>query len=124
RLPVLDVSLHGRAALRVEPLDAVVLDLVLAREAELLLDLDLHRQAVTVPASFAPDVPAAHRVEARVDVLEEASPDVVAARPAVGRRRPLVEDPFRRSPPPAQGLAEDVVLPPARADLALERDAV
>ena len=53
RRPVLDVAVHRLAAPLVERLDAEVLDLRLAREAELLLDLDLDRQPVAVPAGLA-----------------------------------------------------------------------
>ena len=93
-------------------LDAVVLDLVLAREAELLLDLDLDRQAVAVPAALAGDVLAAHRVEAGIEVLEEPGPHVVDAGPAVGGGRALVEDPLGRALAAAQALAEHVVVAP------------
>ena len=53
--PVADVLKGRLAALLVEPGDAVFLDLLLAREAVLLLDLDLHRQPVGVPAAAARD---------------------------------------------------------------------
>ena len=49
-----------------------VLDLLLVVDAELLLDGDLDRQAVAVPAALALDEVPAHRLEAREDVLEDA----------------------------------------------------
>src|SRR4051794_29516894 len=90
-------------------------------KAELLLDRDLDRQAVAVPAALAFDVVAAHGLEAREDVLEHARQDVVGAGPAVGRRRALVEHPRRRALAPAQRLAEHVALAPAREDGLLQR---
>jgi hypothetical protein len=50
---------------------------VLVLNAQLLLDGDLHREAVTVPAALALDVVAAHRLVAGVDVLEHAREHVV-----------------------------------------------
>ena len=120
RVPVLEELEDRLAALRVELGDAVGLDLGLRLDPELLLDGDLDRQAVAVPAALALDVEAAHRLEARVDVLEDAREDVVRAGPAVGRRRALVEDPRRRALAPAQRLAEDVALAPALEHLLLE----
>src|SRR5207244_12470097 len=65
--------------------DPEVLDLVLVRDPERLLHLDLDRQPVAVPSALARDVPPAHRVKARVQVLERASPYVMDARPRVRR---------------------------------------
>src|SRR5205807_2256722 len=101
------------AAAIVERLDPVVLDLRLAREPELALDLDLDGQAVAVPAALARDVAAAHRVEPRIDVLEQPRPDMVDARSPVRGRRAFVEDPLGRAFAPPQALAEHVVAPPA-----------
>lgn len=58
------VAEHGLAALVVEGGDAVRLDVLLAGEAELLLDRQLHREAVAVPAGLAGHVVAAHGAEA------------------------------------------------------------
>src|SRR5690606_27600465 len=55
--------------------------------------LELHRQAVAVPAGLARDVVPAHRLVARVDVLEDPREDVVRAGPAVRRGRALEEAP-------------------------------
>ena len=52
-LELVDVAEDRLAALGVELGDAVVLDVLLAGEAELLLDGELDGQAVTVPASLA-----------------------------------------------------------------------
>ena len=66
RDPVRDVLVDAVAAELVEALDADLgLDGELAGDAELLLDLDLDRQPVRVPAGFALDVEALHRLVAR-----------------------------------------------------------
>ena len=77
RVPLVDVAEHRLAALGVELGHAVALDVVLRLEAELLLDLELDRQAVAVPAALARHEVAAHRLEAREHVLEDAAEDVV-----------------------------------------------
>ena len=52
-VPVLDVAEHRLAAALVELGDPVGLDLGLRGDPELLLDLELDRQAVAVPAGLA-----------------------------------------------------------------------
>ena len=90
-LPRLDVAHHALAAARVEAVDAVRLDLLLAGQPQLLLHLQLHGQAVRVPPALADDVVAPHGLVAGDDVLEHPRQDVVDARRAVGRGRALVE---------------------------------
>ena len=124
RLPVLEELEDGLAALGVELGDPVALDVVLVLEAELLLDRDLDRQAMAVPAALAVDVVAAHRLEAGEDVLEHAREHVVGARQAVGGRRPLVEDPRLGALAAAHRLVEDVAVAPALEHLLLERGEV
>ena len=124
RRPVLEELEDGLAALRVELGDAVALDVVLGGEAELLLDRDLDRQAVAVPAALALDVVAAHRLVAGEDVLEHAREHVVGAGAAVGGRRALVEDELLGALAAAHRLAEDVALAPALEHLLLERGEV
>ena len=99
---------HRLAALGVELGDAVRLDVLLAGEAELLLDGELDGQAVAVPAGLAGHVVAVHRPEAREDVLEDAGLDVVGAGHAVGGRRALVEDPLGAALGLLQALGEDL----------------
>ena len=118
--PVLEELEHRLAALRVELRDAVFLDLRLVLDPELLLDRDLHRQAVAVPAALAVGVEAAHRLVAREHVLEHAGQDVMRAGLAVGGRRALVEDVGRRALAALEGLVVDVQLTPALEDLLLE----
>ena len=116
--------MHRLATSLVERRDAVLLDLLLAREAELLLDLELDGEPVAVPAALARDVAPAHRVEARIEVLEHPRPDVMDARTTVRRRGALVEDPLRRAFASAQALGEDIVVAPARQHAFFERNQV
>ena len=97
-VPVLDVAEDRLAAALVELGDPELLDLLLGGDPELALDLELDRQPVAVPARLARHPVAAHRLVARVDVLEDAREDVVGAGPAVGGRRPLVEAPDLGAP--------------------------
>ena len=120
RDPVLHVARHRFPAPLVERGHAVRLDLLLRAQPQLLLDLDLHRQAVAVPAGLPGDGVATHRLEPGVEVLEDPRPDVVEPWAAVRGRRPLVEDPRRRIGPPRPDLAEQIFSLPARQHLLLE----
>ena len=123
-LPLVHVVVHALAALLDEGRDAVLLDGFLAGEAELLLDIELDRQAVGVPAALARDVVAAHGLVAREDILERPRQHMVDAGPAVRGRRPLVEDVAR----PGRGLplrlAEHVGLFPETEHVLLHRGQV
>jgi len=120
RVPLVDVAEHRLAALGIELGHAVALDVVLVDEAELLLDLELHRQPVAVPAALARDHVALHRLVAGKDVLEDARQDVVRARAPVGSRWALVEDEARRPLAAPDRLVEDIALAPAFEHLLFE----
>ena len=120
-LPLLEVGGDALAAQLVELGDAVGLDLPLAVDAEAALDLELHRQAVRVPAGLARHAVAAHRLVAREEVLEDARDDVVRAGLAVGRRRPLVEDVEGRVLAALEALLEDAVVLPELEDARVQR---
>src|SRR5581483_3777775 len=75
--PVMNVAEHLLATTGVELGDPEALDVVLGREAELLLHRQLDRKAVAVPAALALDEEAAHRAVAREDVLEHTRQDVM-----------------------------------------------
>ena len=117
RFPLADV-LHGRlAAELVELGDAELLDLLLAAEAQSFLDLDLDGQAMGIPAAATLHIVALHGVVAREDVLEGTRQHMVDAGPAIGRRRPFVEDIFRPALAFAHAALEDIALPPQFEDL-------
>ena len=92
-----DVPQHRLPAPLVELGDAVGLDVLLAGQAEFLLHGDLHGQPVAVPAGLAGDVEPLHGLEPGKQVLEDPGLDVVHARHAVRRGRPLVERPPGRA---------------------------
>ena len=119
-LEVAHVAIHALAALLVEPGDAVRLDLGLRVQPQLLLHLDLDRQAVRVPARLAGHAVAPHRLVAREQVLDDARHDVVHAGTPVRRRRPLVEHEQVLLGPFLDAAPEDVVLAPELEDARLE----
>ena len=115
-VPLLHVGENRFAAERVELGDAVLLDLLGRGDAELLLDLELHRQSVTVPAGLPRHPEALHGPVARVDVLEDAGEHVVRAGASVCGRRALVEAPDIGVGALLQRALEDVVFLPALGD--------
>ncbi len=123
-LELVHVPQHALAAPVVEGRHAVRLDVLLAGEAQLLLHGQLHGQAVAVPAGAPRDRAAAHRLEPREEVLEDAGLDVVRAGVAVGGRRPLVEDPRLAARGLLQAALEDPVVAPAGEHVVLERGQV
>ena len=72
-------------------LDAVFFDVLLAVHAEHLFHFQLDGQTVRVPARFAQDVLALHRLIAGNDVLHHAGENVADVRLAVCRGRAVVE---------------------------------
>ena len=90
-LPLVAILEHALAAEPVELRDAQRLDLLLAADAELLLDLDLDRKAVRVPARLALDAESFHRAMAAEQILERPRKDVMDAGSAVCRRRTFKE---------------------------------
>ena len=119
-----DVAGDGFTALGVEGLDAVLLDVGLAGEPQLLLDGQLDRQAVAIPAGLAVDAESLHGLEAGEDVLEDASLDVVGTRLTVGGRWTLEEGPRLAVLGGLQGLLESVFPGPQIHDLVVHRGKV
>src|SRR5918994_2544632 len=119
-LPVLNVTEDGLAAKAVELLYAVALDIRFAVEAELFLYLDLDGQTVAVPAALALDAITLPGLEVGDEVLESSRQRVVEPRPAVGRRRPLVEYEGSVLRPAAHRLLESVLVFPETEDLLLQ----
>src|SRR5437588_11858897 len=91
RLPIRLVREDVLATQLVELRDAVRLDLLLARDAERFLDLDLDGQAVCVPAGDARDALLKHRVVAAHEILNGTSAIVMHPRSLVVRRLTLVK---------------------------------
>ncbi len=120
RLPIGLVGEDALAAQPVELLDAVGLDLLLARDAERLLDLDLDGEAVRVPPGDARHPLSQHGVVAAHHVLDGAREHVVDAGAPVSGGRPLEED---EGGPVAGGvlrLLEQPLVLPRREQLLLE----
>src|SRR6185436_8985801 len=110
--------------------DAQLLDLLLAADAELLLHLDLDRQAVRVPTGLAQHVEPLLRAMPGEQVLDRARKHVMDTGLAVRGRWTLEEDEapggvarFQRAleeplgPPLRQQLALEIVRPPGLRDL-------
>ena len=119
-LPLADVAEDALAALLVELLDAVFLDVALAGEAQLLLYAELDWQAVGIPAALAEHLVALHRLVAAHHVLEDAGQDVVNAGAAVGSGRPVVEHEARRALPLRAGAAEHIAFLPVLQDTGVQ----
>src|SRR3954447_2338587 len=96
---VLEDALAGAG---VELLHTEAFDILLAAELELLLHLDLDRQAVGVPPGNASDRLTLHRVEAADQVLDCPGENVVDAGATVGRGWTFVEHERRPAGPPLQ----------------------
>ena len=116
-------ELHDRrAAMLVEARQAVFEDVLPAVEVELLLRMQLRRQAVAIPAEAPLDHLAAHGLVARHHVLHEAGDDMPVVRQAVGERRAVIEDEFWRAllAPPLDRPLEGLLGLPGRADRLLD----
>ena len=123
-LPFALVLPDALLALLDEGLDAVFLDLLLAVQAQQLFHLQLHRQAVGVPARLAGHQLALHRVVAGQQVLDGAGLDVADVGLAVGGRRAVVEGPDLLALPVFHGLLEDVVVVPELDDFLFTRQEI
>ena len=104
----------------VEAVDAVVEDVRPRLEAELLLDFELDRQPVAVPAPSPWDVVSAHREVSRDDVFDVGRENVAVVRQARGKRRTVVEDVLRPALARLDGAFEGSLRLPALEDLALD----
>ena len=115
-LPLVGVAQHRLPARVVELVDAELDDLVLGLQAQLAHGLQLGGQPVAVPAETALDVPAAHGLVPRHDVLDVPGEQVPVVRQPVRERRPVVEDELVAAVLPGgvarhRGLEGAVVLP-------------
>ena len=98
-----------------ERLETIFFDLLLAVEAELLLDFDLNGQAVGVPAGLAGNEVVLHGAVPRDHVLDDTGQDVTDVRFAVRGGRAVIED-VGRTAVLLLGLLEDVSLVPELCD--------
>ena len=104
------------AALLDKRLDAVRLDLLLAVDADGLLDLELDGQAVRIPARLPQNLLALHRGETRQHILDDARQHMADMRLAVRRRRAVVERERIAALALVDGLLRDVMLLPEFQD--------
>ena len=123
-LPLGLVLPDGLLALLDEGLDAVAFDLGLAVDAQGLFDLQLHGQAVGVPAGLARDLEALHGLIARDQILDGARLHMADVGAAVGRGRAVEEREHRRALALGRGLFHDAVRAPELQDLLLALDEV
>ena len=78
-------------ALADERLHAVFLNLLLAIESQSLLDLELNRQAMRIPAGLAQNILALHGLIARQQILDDTREHMADMRLAIRRRRTIVK---------------------------------
>src|SRR5207237_10734145 len=97
--PLIDVLEDTLPAELVEGLHAVTLDVLLAVQFELLLDLDLDGEAMSVPAALALRMESAHGLVAGKEVFHRPGQDVVDAGEPIGCRRSLIENEGRLALP-------------------------
>ena len=90
-LPHALVLPNGLTALLDKRLNAVLLNLLLAVQSQKLLNLQLYRQAVGIPASLAENLLALHGLVTRQHILDDAGQHMADVRLAVGSRRTIVK---------------------------------
>ena len=123
-LPDFLIAPHGLATLFDKGLHAVSLDFFLALDADFLLDLELDRKAVCIPARLSRDILSLHGAEARNHILDDASLDMTDVRSAVCGRRSVVEHIGLAALTLFDGLLKNAVLCPELFDFALARHKV
>ena len=102
-----------------ERLKTVALDLILAVDAELFLDLKLNGQSVCVPARLTDYLCALHRMVARYHVLYNSCENMTDMRLAVCCRRTVIECVNRTCRAGRDTLFEDIVVLPELFDVLL-----
>src|SRR5262249_48298255 len=104
----------------IELRNAERLDLLLAADAEVLLDFDLDRQTVRVPSRLARHPKPLHGPVPAEEIFNRPREDVVDARTSVRRRRAREEHDLRPVFAARERLSEQIFFPPAREQLALD----
>ena len=123
-LPFLLVLPDGLLALLDEGLDAKGLNLLLAVQAQLFLHLQLHRQAMGVPAANAEHLLALHGMETGKQVLHRPGHHMADVGLAVGGGRPFIEGEALLPLVVVQALLHDAVFLPEPGNLLLPGDKV
>ena len=104
--------------------DAVVLDVALAREPEIPLDVDLDPEPLAVEAVLIALIAALHRPEPLEEVLVGAAPGVMDAHRVVGRDRSVQEAPALAARILGSQASEDPAIVPEVQDLVLLGDEI
>ena len=114
--PFAGVAEHDLAAVLVELCNAVVLDLLLAGDLELLLHLVFNRKSVAVPSEAAVNQLSLHGHIAWINIFYSTRNKVSEVRKSSGKRRAVVEYIFIASFPLLQRLLENIILFPEFKD--------
>ena len=114
--PLVQVFPYALLALGDERLDAVLLDLGFPVQAQGFLDLQLHGQAVGIPAGLAQDALALHGPVPRDQVLDNAGLDMADMRLAVGCGRAVKEREALAPVPMVKAFPDDVLFLPQSGD--------
>ena len=110
---------YGLFAFFDERFNPIFLDLILALDADLLFNLDLHRKAVGIPAGFSRNFLPLHAVITRNHVLDSACQNVSDVRLAVCCRRSVVKHVHRMSLIFLHTLVEGIIFLPELFNLIL-----
>src|ERR671915_950943 len=119
-LPIVEILPHTLAAELVESLHAKLFDLLLAADAERLLDFDLHRKTVRIPSRFPQHAASLHHLITAEEVLDRARNHVMDSRSAVRRRRAFAENAILATLARRESARQDILLAPARQHLVFE----
>ena len=117
--PLVDVPVGRLLAQRVEPIDAILLDLLLPADLQRALDLELDREPVRIPARLALHREPGHLLVARENILVRARDHMVETGQTVRGGRSLVEDEGRCVSAPVQRALEYAIVPPELENLHL-----
>ena len=107
-----------------ERLQSVFFDLLLAVKTEQLLNLQLHRETVGIPACLSRHHAALHRAVSRDHVLDNTGQHMADVRFAVGCRRPVIEDVIRAAFALLHTLLKNVIVVPELFDFLFTGDKI
>src|SRR5205807_8948806 len=104
--PLVDVPVRRLLAQRVEPIDAILLDLLLPADLQRALDLELDREPVRIPARLALHREPGHLLVARENIPVRATDHMGETGQTVRGARARVEDEGRWLVAPLQRAIE------------------